>query len=263
MLKYFLRKSMRGVPLFGLRGRLVVCVPCGITEVEKHAVEIAARSAGARDVLLLEEPVAAALGAGLNISEARGSLIVDIGGGTSEIAVLSLGGIVLCRSLRVGGNHMDDAIAEYVKKQYNLIIGEMTAEQLKITLGGVYESAREEKLTVRGRSALTGLPAETVIHAAEVKEALAVPVGKILDAVKTMMEQTPPELSGDIIREGMVLSGGTALLRGLNRLFAKEMGIPVRVAADPLNCVANGAGAALDEYFEAQKYSVVSRQESI
>lgn len=246
-----------------MRTRVILCVPCGITEVEKRAVEGAARSVGARDVLLLDEPIAAALGAGLNISDAKGSLIVDIGGGTTEIAVLSLGGIVLCKSLRVGGNHMDDVIAEYVKKQYNLVIGEMTAEQIKISLGSIYEASKEERMTVRGRSAVTGLPAETVIHAAEVKEALLIPVGRIVDAVKLVMEQTPPELSSDIIREGMVLSGGTAALRGLNRLFAKEMGIPVRIAQDPLYCVANGAGAALDDYCEARRFSAIAGQESI
>lgn len=263
MLKYFMRKTSQSFGPFGLRAKLILCVPCGITEVERRAVEGAARSAGARDVILIDEPVAAALGAGLNITDARGCLIVDIGGGTTEIAVLSLGGIVLCKSLRVGGNHLDGAIAEYVKKQYNLIIGEMTAEQIKITLGSVYETAKEEKMTVRGRSAVTGLPAETVLCAAEVKEALAEPVNRILEAVRLLMEQTPPELSSDIIREGMVLSGGSAQLKGLNRLFAKEMGIPVRIAPDPMFCVAAGAGTALDDYFEARKFSAAAGQESM
>jgi rod shape-determining protein MreB len=263
MLKYFIKKASQSASPFGMRVKLIVCVPCGITEVEKHAVEGAARAIGARDVFLMEEPVAAAIGAGLNISEAKGSLIVEMGGGTTEIAVISLGGIVVCKSLRTGGNHMDEAIAEYVKKQYNLIIGEMTAEQIKITLGSAYEAAKEEKMTVRGRNVQTGLPAETVVHAAEIKEALAAPVRKILDALKLVMEQTPPELSADIIREGIVISGGTAQLRGLNRLFAKETGIPVRIANDPMACVACGAGLALSDYFEVKRLTAATAQESM
>lgn len=261
MLKYFIKKAtLQG--FFSLRAKLIICVPCGITEVEKRAVESAARSAGVRDVILFEEPLAAAMGAGLPVSEAKGSMVVDMGGGTTEVAVISLNGIVLNKSLRVGGNHMDDAIVQYVKKQYNILIGEMTAEQVKIQLGCAFDININEKMLVRGRNASTGMPAEVMIHTAEVKNALAPPVKKIVDAVKQVMQDTPPELSADIIREGMTLTGGTALLRGINRLFAKETGLSVKVAQDPMASVAMGAGMALDELFASRKFTELV-QESI
>jgi rod shape-determining protein MreB len=262
MLRYFIKKSTaKGAP-FSFRSKLIVCVPCSITEVEKRAVESAARSTGVRDVILFEEPLAAAMGAGLPISEARGSMIVDLGGGTTEIAVISLNGIVVCKSLKVGGNHLDEAIVQHVKKQYNIVIGEMTAEQVKIGLGSAYDLNRNEKMMIRGRNAQSGLPAEVTVHAAEIKDAIAEPIGKIVDALKQVMQETPPELSADIIREGMTITGGTSLLRGMNRLFSKETGISVKIANEPMQSVALGAGLALDEFFETRKFMEMV-QESI
>ena len=263
MLKYFIKKSTSKGAAFGFKSKLVVCVPCGITEVEKRAVESAARTSGAREIILLEEPLAAAMGAGLPISEARGSMIVDMGGGTTEIAVISLNGIVVCKSLKVGGNHLDEAIAQHVKKQYNILIGEMTAEQVKISLGCAYELNRNEKMTIRGRNAQNGMPAEAIVTAIEIKEALAEPVKKIVDAVKQVMQETPPELSADIIREGLTITGGTSLLRGLNRLIARETGISVKIAQDPMQSVALGAGIALDEFFETHRFIELVQESSI
>ncbi len=262
MLKYFIKKSTSKGAALGFKSKLVVCVPCGITEVEKRAVESAARTTGVREIILLEEPLAAAMGAGLPISEARGSMIVDMGGGTTEIAVISLNGIVVCKSLKVGGSHLDEAIAQHVKKQYNILIGEMTAEQVKINLGCAYELNRNEKMIVRGRNAQNGMPAEATVNAIEIKEALSVPVKKIVDAVKQVMQETPPELSADIIREGVTITGGTSLLRGLNRLIARETGISVKIAQDPMQSVALGAGIALDEFFETRRF-IEMVQESI
>lgn len=254
MLKYFIKKSTTRGAIFGFKSRLVVCVPCGITEVEKRAVESAARTSGVREIILLEEPLAAAMGAGLPISEAKGSMIVDMGGGTTEIAVISLNGIVVCKSLKVGGNHLDEAITQHVKKQYNILIGEMTAEQVKISLGCAYELNRNEKMIIRGRNAQNGMPAEAAVNSIEIKEALSEPVKKIVDAIKLVMQETPPELSADIIREGLTITGGTSLLRGLNRLIARETGISVKIAEDPMQSVALGAGFALDEFFETRKF---------
>jgi rod shape-determining protein MreB len=212
MLRYFIRKAVPQGMFFKRSPRLVICVPCGITEVEKRAVEDAARSAGAREVFLLEEPMAAAIGAGLDVYQAKGSMIVDIGGGTTEVAVISLGGIVTSRSLRVGGNHMDEAIMRYVKKTYNIIIGESTAEQIKIGLGCAVDRSKEISMDVRGRSMTSGLPLSITVSSSSIKEALDEPVQSIIDTIKSVLENTPPELAGDIINEGIVLSGGGSML---------------------------------------------------
>lgn len=247
MLRYFIRKAVPQGMFFKRSPRLVICVPCGITEVEKRAVEDAARSAGAREVFLLEEPMAAAIGAGLDVYQAKGSMIVDIGGGTTEVAVISLGGIVTSHSLRVGGNHMDEAIMRYVKKTYSIIIGESTAEQIKIELGCVVDRSKELSMEVRGRSMASGLPLSITVSSSSIKEALDEPVQSIIDTIKSVLENTPPELAGDIINEGIVLSGGGSMLTGLNRLVAKATGMPVRRTEYPLEAVAVGAGLALDQ----------------
>ncbi len=247
MLKYFLRKALSRSVLFGFHPRVVICVPGGVTEVEKRAVEEAARSAGAREAHLLEEPMAAAIGAGLPVEDPMGSMIVDIGGGTTEVAVLSLGGLVTCRSLRVGGNHFDEAIIAYIRKEYNLMIGERMAEETKIAIGSAYAGDCEGEMDIRGRDVLLGLPQSLRVTGADIYEALREPVGAVVDAIRKTLERTPPELSGDIMRNGITLTGGSALLRGLPRLIAQETGMPVTLAADPLDCVVMGAGEALEE----------------
>jgi rod shape-determining protein MreB len=245
MLKYFIRKAVpQGI--IHRSPRLVICVPCGITEVEKRAVEEAGRSAGARDVLLLEEPMAAAMGAGLDVQQAKGCMVVDIGGGTSEVAVISLGGIVASRSLRIGGNHMDEAIMKQIKKTHGLIVGESTAETIKMTLGYVMDRAKEQSMEVRGREVSSGLPRSIMVDSQSIGEALLEPAQAIVDAVKNVLESTPPELAADIINEGIVMTGGGSLLHGLNRMIAKATGMPVRRAEDPMDAVANGAGLALE-----------------
>lgn len=254
LLKYFIRKAAPQGFLFVRSPRVLICVPCGITEVERRAVEDAARAAGARDVALLEEPMAAAMGAGLDIHQAKGSMIVDIGGGTTEVAVISLGGIVESHSLRVGGNHMDEAIMKHVKSHFGMIIGESTAEQLKISLGSAVEpgtsASANASMEVRGRDAETGLPKSISIGAASIREALSDSVKCIVDTVKSVLEKTPPELAADIISEGIVLSGGGSMLPGINRVIARVTGMPVRRAENPLEAVALGAGLAIDEEVE-------------
>jgi rod shape-determining protein MreB len=247
MLRYFIRKAVPQGIFFRRSPRLVICVPCGITEVEKRAVEDAAKSAGAREVFLLDEPMAAAIGAGLDVYQAKGSMIVDIGGGTTEVAVISLGGIVTSRSLRVGGTHMDEAIMRYIKKEHGIIIGESTAEQVKMELGCVVDRGKELHMEVRGRSMSSGLPVSITVSSSSIREALSEPVQNILDSIKNVLENTPPELAGDIINEGIVLSGGGSMLVGLNRLVAKATGMPVRRTEYPLDAVAVGAGLALDQ----------------
>jgi len=245
MLKYFIGKALpQGI--IKRSPRLVVCIPCGITEVEKRAVEEAAHACGAREVLLLDEPMAAAIGAGLNVHQAKGCMVVDIGGGTSEVAIISLGGIVTAKSLRIGGNHMDDAILKHIKKCHGMIIGESTAEQIKIKLGSAMDQGREQTMEVRGRDMTSGLPKSISVDSQSIREALAEPVQSIIDAVKNVLEQAPPELAADIINEGIVLTGGGSLLSGLNRLVAKATGMPVRRAEHPLDAVAVGAGLALE-----------------
>jgi rod shape-determining protein MreB len=252
MLKYFIGKAVpQGI--VKRSPRLVICIPCGITEVEKRAVEEAARSCGAREVYLLDEPMAAAIGAGLNVHQAKGCMVVDVGGGTSEVAIISLGGIVTAKSLRIGGNHMDDAILKHVKKAHGMIIGESTAEHIKITLGTVIDQGKDQTMEVRGRDIASGLPKSIAVDSKSIREALMEPVQSIIDAIKSVLEQTPPELAADIINEGIVLTGGGSLLQGFNRLVAKVTGMPVRRAEQPLDAVAIGAGLAL-ESMEASTY---------
>ncbi|HAR84640.1 MAG TPA: rod shape-determining protein [Clostridium sp.] len=227
--------------------RIIVCFPSGVTEVEKRAIEEATKSAGAREVGLLEEPMAAAIGAGLPVGEPTGSMVVDIGGGTTEVAIISLGGVVTSMSLRVAGDELDQAIIAYIKKQYNLMIGERTSENIKIQLGSAYEvEEKAENMQIRGRDLISGLPKVVEIGEDEVREALREPVYSIIEAIKTTLEKTPPELAADIMDKGIMLTGGGALLKGLDALIAHETHMPVNIAEIPLDCVAVGTGKALD-----------------
>ena len=226
--------------------RIVVCYPSGITEVEKRAIDEATKQAGARDVLLLEEPMAAAIGSGLPVNEPTGSMIVDIGGGTTEVAIISLGGIVTAKSLRVAGDDFDQAIISYIKKEYSLMIGERTAEKIKIELGSAFDLGEESSMEIRGRDLITGLPKVVLIKESEIREALREPINAIIEAIKTTLEKTPPELASDIIDKGITLAGGGALLRGIADLIKAETHMPVHIAESPLDCVALGAGKALD-----------------
>jgi rod shape-determining protein MreB len=247
MLKYFINKAyVRN--FFSARPRVVVCVPSGVTEVEKRAVIEATISAGARerDAYLVEEPMAAAIGSGLPVEEPTGNMVVDIGGGTSEVAVISLGGIVTSKSLRVAGDELDDHIVSYVKKEYNLAIGERTAEELKINIGCVFKPNRDLNLDIRGRDLITGLPKTVTISSIEINKAIMEPVTSIIDSIKLTLEKTPPELSADIMESGIMLTGGGALLTGLDELITYETGIMVNIAAEPLNCVAFGTGLVLE-----------------
>ena len=247
MLKYFIGKAYTR-SLFGPKPRVVVCVPSGVTEVEKRAVIEATIAAGARDkdAYLIEEPMAASIGAGLPVAEPTGSMIVDIGGGTSEVAVISLGGIVTSTSLRVAGDELDSYLVNYVKKEYNLAIGDRTAEEIKLTIGCAYPKPEEESMTVRGRDLITGLPKTITITSSEVLTALKEPVYAIIDSIKQTLEATPPELAADILESGITLSGGGALLWGLDKLITAETGMPSQVANEPLNCVALGTGKVLE-----------------
>jgi rod shape-determining protein MreB len=245
MLRYFIRKAHNRKTL--IRPRVIVGVPFGITEVEKRAVRESAESAGAREVYLIEEPMAAAIGAGLPITEPTGNMIVDIGGGTTEVAVISLAGIVYSQSVRVAGDKMDEAIVQFIKRNYNLLIGERTAELIKITLGNAFPDMETKTMEIKGRDLVGGIPRTLEINSDEIREAIAEPVHAIVEAIKTTLERTPPELAGDIVDKGIMLAGGGALLRGLNKLIHEETGLPVMVADDPLSCVALGAGKALDE----------------
>jgi rod shape-determining protein MreB len=239
--------------------RVVVCVPSGVTGVEKRAVEEATLSAGARQAYLIEEPMAAAIGAGLPVSEPTGNMIVDIGGGTTEVAVISLGGIVVSQSIRVGGDEMDDAIMGHVKKEYKLLIGQQTAEELKLEIGSAWDLSQEVSAEVRGRDMLTGLPKTVVITSEELRRALDEPVGQILDAIKSTLDKTPPELAADIMDRGIVLAGGGALLTGLVERLREETQMPVQLAESPLTCVAVGSGRSLEE-FEVIHRSAKARQ---
>ena len=243
MLKYFIKKTVKHS--FFSKPKVVVCIPSGVTEVERRAVEDAAKQAGAGVVDLIEEPMAAAIGAGLPVSEPAGSMVVDIGGGTSEVAVISLGDIVTACSVRVAGDKFDESIISYIKRKYNLLVGERTAENIKISLGSATEYEGEGEMEIKGRNLLNGLPKNITINAKEVREALADPLASIVDAVKTTLENTPPELSADIIDRGIMLTGGGALLRGLDKLISEETHMPVKVAESPLDCVAEGTGKCL------------------
>lgn len=246
MIKYFIRRAQKERSLFPRHPNVMVCVPSGITAVEKRAVEDATKQAGAREAYTIEEPFAAAIGADLPVWEPTGSMVVDIGGGTTEVAVISLGGIVTSRSIRIAGDEMDEAIIQYIKRLYNLMIGERTAEQLKMEIGSATPLDRVESIEIRGRDLVTGLPKTLAITSDEVSEALADTVNAIIDSVKVTLEKCPPELSADIMDRGIVLTGGGALLRNLDKLLARETGMPVLVAENPLDCVAIGTGRALD-----------------
>lgn len=256
MLKYFICKSVRS--MFFSKPRVVICIPSGVTEVERRAVEDAAKQAGAGVVELIEEPMAAAIGAGLPVSEPTGSMVVDIGGGTSEVAVISLGDIVTATSERVAGDKLDEAIISYVKRKYNLLIGERTAEDIKINMGSAVPYDDEGEMSIKGRNLLDGLPKNIVITSAEVREALAEPLRCIVEAVKSTLENTPPELSADIIDHGIMLTGGGALLRGIDTLISDNTGMPVYIAERPLDCVVDGTGKCLEvsmprEYYKGRK----------
>lgn len=244
MLRHFVRASLKGAPF--ARPRLVICIPSGVTDVERRAVEEASRAAGAKNVQLIEEPMAAAIGAGLRVEEASGCMVIDIGGGTTDVAVISLGDIVTCSSVRTAGDDFDDAIVFYIKKKYNLLIGERTAEEIKIRIGSAFPGETEETMDVKGRNLLDGLPKNVVISSEEIREALSDPINAILDAVHSTLERTPPELAADIIVNGITLTGGGALLRGLDQLINRETGMPVHVAEQALDCVAIGAGKCVD-----------------
>lgn len=258
MLSYFIRKGMRGRSLF--KPRVIVGIPSGVTEVEKRAVIDATLQAGAREAYLIEEPMAAAIGAGLPVSEPVGSMVVDIGGGTTEVAVISLGGIVSSKSIRIGGDEMDEAIIQYARKAYNLLIGERTAEEIKIAIGSAYPMREEEAVDVRGRDLVSGLPRTVRMTSAEIREALREPVMAIVEAVKQTLERTPPELSADIVERGIVLAGGGALLRGLDRLLAEETGMPVTLTDDPLSAVVLGTGRALEEIDALKKVLLTAKR---
>lgn len=247
MLRYFMRKADGGKKFF-FRPRLMVCIPAGLTGVEERAVRQAAMQAGAKEALLIEEPLAAALGCGLDISQPSGSMVVDVGGGTTDIAVLSLGGIVCSKSLRVGGDRFDEAIVKYVRREYNVAIGERTGEELKIGIGTAYPQGVEEKIMeIRGRDMLTGLPRAVNISNRKVHEAIKEPLEMVVSAVKEVLERTSPELSSDLLNKGIIMTGGSSLLNGIDRLISRETGLPVHIAEDPLTCVAKGAGRALHE----------------
>ncbi len=244
MLKYFIGKAYKRRSI--IQPRVVICVPSGVTEVEKRAVEEAAIHAGARDAYLIEEPMAAAIGAGLPVQEATGSLIVDIGGGTTEVAVISLGGIVTSKSIRVGGDEFDEAIVNYIKKEYSLMIGERTAEEIKINIGTADKDSELVTMDVRGRDLITGLPKTLEISSKEIYQAMKEPILNIIDSIKSTLEKTPPELAADIMEQGIMLTGGGAQLDGMDRVIIEETGMPVIVAENPLDCVAIGTGKALD-----------------
>lgn len=245
MLQIFLKKVLN--QSFFIKPRVVICIPSGVTAVERRAVKEAALKAGAKSVAIVEEPMAAAIGAGLPVSEATGNMVVDIGGGTSEVAVISLGGIVAARSVRVGGDKFDEAIINYVKKKYNLLIGERTAENIKIEIGSAYPYENEGTMEIKGRNLMDGLPKNITLTAAEVREALSDALEEVMEAIKSTLERTPPELSADIIDHGITLTGGGAWIRGIDRFISDETGMPVHVAENALDCVAEGAGKVIEE----------------
>ena len=248
MLQEFIRKAKGSNPL--VKARVIICIPSGVTAVERRAVREAAEGAVAKSVSIVEEPMAAAIGAGLPVEEPTGSMIVDIGGGTSEVAVISLCGIVTSRSVRVAGDEFDLSIINFIKKKYNLLIGERTAEHIKIEIGSAYPVGEEQELEIKGRNLLTGLPENITITSDEIREALSEPLSHIVEAIKVTLERTPPELSADIIDQGITLAGGGAMLRGLDKLINEETGIPVYIAERPLDCVVDGTGKLLENIEE-------------
>lgn len=247
MLQEFIRKALKGRAFAGSRVRVIICIPSGVTAVERRAVKEATQNAGAKRVSIIEEPMAAAIGAGLPVADPTGSMIVDIGGGTSEVAVISLGGIVTSRSVRVAGDEFDSSIINYIKKKYNLLIGERTAENIKIAIGSAYPYAdNEPSMDIKGRNLLNGLPENINVTSEEIREALSDPLSHVIEAIKVTLEKTPPELAADIIDQGIMLAGGGALLKGLDLLIHAETGMPVKVAERPLDCVADGTGKVLE-----------------
>jgi rod shape-determining protein MreB len=245
MLQIFIKKAVKNT--FLSRPRIIICIPSGVTDVERRAVKEAAFKAGAKHVSIIEEPMAAAIGANLPVAEATGNMVVDIGGGTTEVAVISLGGIVASRSVRVAGDELDSSIIAYIKKKYNLLIGERTAENIKMQVGSAYPYEDEQDYEIKGRNLVDGLPKNIFVTPAEIRLAIADPISSILDAIRATLESTPPELSADIIDHGITLTGGGALLRGLDALITQETGMPVYIAENPLDCVAEGTGKALED----------------
>jgi rod shape-determining protein MreB len=245
MLRYFIRKVHNRRSL--IRPRIIVCIPSGVTQVERRAVRESAESAGAREVYLIEEPMAAAIGAGLPITEPLCNMVVDIGGGTTEVAIISLAGIVYSRSVRAGGDKMDLAVLQHIKRKYNLLIGERTAELIKTTIGNAYPMEQVETMNIKGRDLVSGIPKTVEINSDEVRESIQEQIDSIVEIVKIALEQMPPELAGDIVDRGIVLTGGGALLKGLDQLLRKETGLPITITEDPLSTVVLGSGKALEE----------------
>lgn len=259
MLRYFIKKVNQSRRL--VRPRIVIAIPSGITEVEKRAVKDSALHAGAREVFMIEEPMAAAIGVGLPIQDPSGNMIIDIGGGTTEMAVISLAGVVFSKSVRVGGDEMDEAIINNLKKNYNLMIGERTAEAIKIKIGSAYPLEQELTMEVKGRDLIAGLPKMVTITSEEIREAMSEPIAQIVEAVRITLERTPPELSADLIEKGIVLAGGGSLLKGVDKLISEETGLPVHLAEDPLTAVALGTGKVLSEIKYLRKVTVTPRLE--
>ncbi|MFA5090157.1 MAG: rod shape-determining protein [Candidatus Omnitrophota bacterium] len=259
MLRYFIKKVHHRRVL--VRPRIVIAIPSGITEVEKRAVKDSAERAGAREVFLIEEPIAAAIGVGLPIQEPVGNMVIDIGGGTTEIAVVSLAGVVFSKSIRIGGDEMDMAVIEYLKKTYNLMVGERTAEDIKIKIGSAYPLEEEMSLEVKGRDLVAGLPKTVTVTSEEIREALQEPIRAIIEVVKISLERTPPELAADLIERGIVMAGGGSLLRGLDKLISEETGLPVHIADEPLTAVALGTGKVLNEIRYLKKVTVNIKSE--
>ncbi len=255
MLKYFIKKAYPGG---FFKPRVVVCIPYGVTEVEKHAVEEAVLSAGGKNAYLIEEPMAAAIGAGLPVSEPTGSMVVDIGGGTSEVAVISYGGIVSSRSLRIAGDELDADIVNYIKRAYNLMVGERTAEEIKFKIGSACDMGDDGEMEIKGRDLLTGLPRTITITGKEIRGAISESIFAIVDAIKVTLEQTPPELAADVMNRGIVLTGGGAMIRGLDKLIAQETEVPVYVAENALDCVALGTGLSLSALDDVNAQSILS-----
>src|SRR6186997_2169720 len=260
MLRHFIDKVHNRRMGMKAHPRVVIAVPSGITEVEKRAVRESATHAGAREVYLIEEPMAAAIGVGLPVQDPAGNMIIDIGGGTTEVALISLSGIVFSRSVRVAGDELDEAIVQYMKRAYNLMVGERTAEEIKIKIGSAYPSEKETSVEVKGRDLVAGLPKTLTITSQEVREALLEPISTIVDSVRITLERCPPELSADLVDRGLVLAGGGALLRGFDKLLSEETGLPVHVAEDPLSAVAEGTGKCLNELKFLRQVASADRQ---
>ena len=257
MLRYFIKKVHHSRSL--VRPRIVIAVPSGITEVERRAVKDSALHAGAREVFMIEEPVAASIGVGLPIQEPSGNMVIDIGGGTTEMAVISLAGVVFSKSIRIGGDELDEAVTSYLKRTYNLMVGERTAEDIKIGIGSGYPMEEELTMEVRGRDLVAGLPKMITVNSEEIREAMSEPIAQIVEAVRITLERTPPELSADLIEKGLILAGGGSLLRGMDKLISEETGLPVHLADDPLTAVVLGTGKVLRELRYLKKVTVAPR----